>query len=73
MTATTTPTIETTSPPLETPASPAPEASRADRLKGNIARLPKEVRDMINVMIEDGLPHHVPPAEHLLQHDRLNP
>src|SRR5260221_8271879 len=59
MTATTTPTIETTSPPLETPASPAPETRRADRLKGNIARLPKEVRDMINVMLEDGLPHHV--------------
>jgi len=53
------PTIETTSPPLGTSSSPAPETSRADRLKGNIARLPKEVRDMINVMIEDGLPHHV--------------
>ncbi len=59
MTATTTPTIETTSPPLETPPSPTPETSQANRLKGNIARLPKEVRDMINMMIEDGLPHHV--------------
>jgi hypothetical protein len=55
----TTPTPETKSPSLETSPSPAPAISRADRLKGNIARLPKEVRDMINVMIEDGLPHHV--------------
>ena len=51
-------TTETT-PALETPPAPAPEIRRTDRLAQRIDRLPKETRDMINLMLDDGLPYHI--------------
>src|SRR5690349_1253158 len=36
-----------------------PEQFQNQRRNGKIARLPKETRDMINRMLDDGLPYHV--------------
>ncbi len=59
MNTTATPTItETTTPSPET-ALPTREVPRQDRLEQRIARLPKATRDMINLMLDDGLPYHV--------------
>src|SRR6266436_9802585 len=33
--------------------------SRESRRNGKIARLPKETRDMINRMLDDGIPYHI--------------
>lgn len=35
------------------------QQAESQRRNGKIARLPKEVRDMINRMLDDGLPYHV--------------
>ena len=70
-------TLETTNPHLETPPSAAPEKPRADRPNVNIAHLPKETRDMINLMLSDGLPYHIliacKPGEQSLQLDQRRP
>ena len=55
-------TTETQTPPL--PSTPAfrprtQEPPSANRRNGKIARLPKSTRDMINRMLDDGLPYHV--------------
>lgn len=43
---------------LETPAPPADETTLAQaRHHGKISRLPKVIRDQINLMIQDGLPY----------------
>src|SRR5437762_14067802 len=63
-------TIETTSPAVETslpnstpqpaPVPSTPRGNRVEeRLSDKIARLPKAARDMINAMLEDGLPYRV--------------
>lgn len=45
--------METTLLPVPAPTPPDP----AERRNGKIARLPKELRDKINTMIQDGLPY----------------
>src|SRR4030095_31550 len=47
-------TILQTYPQVEVP-NPHPSSRR----NGKIARLPKETRDMINRMLDDGIPYHV--------------
>jgi hypothetical protein len=41
------------------PITIAPESPASPRRNGKIARLPKATRDMINSMLDDGLPYHV--------------
>ena len=59
------PTLETTphrtetTPPRETSHSTAPEINRGGRLDQKIDSLPKETRDMINLMLDDRLPYHI--------------
>ena len=56
---------ESALPPNSMAVHPGPLSSdsrgngQRDRLDQRIARLPKETRDMINVMLDDGLPYHV--------------
>jgi len=38
---------------------PVPDPQPSARRNGKIARLPKATRDMINKMLDDGLPYHV--------------
>src|ERR1051325_10189187 len=55
-------TTETQTPPLPTTPAFRPrtqEPPSANRRNDKIARLPKETRDMINRMLDDGLPYHV--------------
>jgi len=59
MNATATATITETTTPSPATALPAREVPRQDRLEQRIARLPKATRDMINLMLDDGLPYHV--------------
>jgi hypothetical protein len=50
---------EITTPSLQIPPRSTPGADQPAALSANIARLPKETRDMINVMLDDGLPYHI--------------
>src|SRR6266702_2464204 len=45
--------------PTSPPQSRTREQAGPDSASANIARLPKETRDMINVMLADGVPHHI--------------
>ena len=46
-------------PDLVAPKHPSEGGTKPCQRKGKIARLPKAARDMINRMIDDGLPYHV--------------
>src|SRR5260221_644562 len=45
-----------TTSPCRSKHKPAPSGKPAERRKGNIARLPKALRDKVNQMLQDGLP-----------------
>src|SRR2546425_4644053 len=51
--------MNTTQPPPSDPTSTPPPTQDSAQLTAKIERLPKPARDMINLMLDDGLPYRV--------------